>query len=330
MMNTPSLRGLPATVELPSMTPLHAVVADANAVLEDVVEYALRGFSRMTMLMRLGAARVYVPEHVPAKVEAGLEEVAGHRGVPLSAAREVWENVHRPVLIAVALPEIIELDDPRVHAVLAADPEDAPVAQLAVLLAPALLLTKDHHLLDADLGVAKWADALGLVEQIVAVDAMAYSTTQMAALAILLGCVGARAAARAVAASPVLLGLVIATGVLCVTEWRPVVGERLGASRDAMKRAGSNALALAGDAAEHRTSAQQRLQALAVRPATTTAVTTAARTLATSRAPLPLDLLVPGFAAADVERALSGHPAFVIESAGLALGRPITPRPRSG
>lgn len=70
----------------------------------------------------------------------------------------------------VDLPPITEADDPRVLAVLAADEEDAAVAQLAVLLAPALLLTKDHHLLDAGLGAARWADALGLVQQVVAID----------------------------------------------------------------------------------------------------------------------------------------------------------------
>jgi hypothetical protein len=129
--------------------------------------------------------------------------------------------------------------------VLAADPEDAPVAQLAVLLAPALLLTKDHHLLDAELGVAKWADALGLVEQIVAVDAMAYSTTQMTALSIVLGSIGLRAAARIVAASPVLLGLIIAAGIFCLTEWRPLAAEHLERSGEAIKRVGSKALARA-------------------------------------------------------------------------------------
>ena len=99
---------------------------------------------------------------------------------------------------------------------------------------------------------------------------------------------------------------------------------------EAIKRVGGKALALAGEAAEHRMSAQQRLRALAVRPGTTTAVTTAARTLATSRAPLPLDLLVPGLPATDAERELAGHPAFVVEPTGLTLGHPVRVPPSSG
>jgi hypothetical protein len=124
----------------------------------------------VTFLTRLGMTRIYVPAHIPEKVEPHLATVARNRRVDIAIAYDVWHRVLRPLVWVVNLPPAGDGDDRRLPAVLAADAEDAPVAQLAVLLAPALLLTKDHHLLDAGLGVAKWADALGLVQQIAAVD----------------------------------------------------------------------------------------------------------------------------------------------------------------
>ena len=64
-------------------------------------------------------------------------------------------------------------------AVLGVDEEDAPIAQLAVMLAPAVLLTNDHHLLDAGLGVAAWVDAPGLVQQVAAVDGMVNGSARL-------------------------------------------------------------------------------------------------------------------------------------------------------
>jgi hypothetical protein len=175
--------------EFPSllrMIPRHPVVPDANAIAEDVVHYANRelatgvGFSRLTLLAGLGVAHAFVPEHIPGKVELWLEKVARDCKVDIALAYGTWGRVHRPLLHVVELPEITAADDPRVVAVLVADPEDAPVAQLAVLLAPALLLTKDHHLLDAGLGVARWADALGIVKQVVEMDGATQAGLRMA------------------------------------------------------------------------------------------------------------------------------------------------------
>jgi len=198
------------------------------------------------------------------------------------------------------------------------------VAQLAVLLAPALLLTKDHHLLDAGLGVAKWADALGLVQQMVAVDSAFESGSQLTVLAIGLTGIGVREAGRFVARSPVLIGLGAALLFMLLTEWRDAARSRLVAGRSKIEEVGGQALERSADAFHRRNEAEQRLQALVVGPAGTSPTATVARLLAVRSDPMPTATIADrlGGSKSAIRRHLT-HPAFVTSNRGVSLGRSL-------
>jgi hypothetical protein len=59
-----------------------ALVPDANALIDDTIHYARRklatgsGFSRLTWLTGIGAARTFVPAHIPEEVDLRLEQAA--------------------------------------------------------------------------------------------------------------------------------------------------------------------------------------------------------------------------------------------------------------
>ena len=69
----------------------------------------------------------------------------------LAAATQAHETILRPLLRLVAVGDLM-LDDPRARAVALVDEEDRAVAQLAVLLAPSMVLTMDKHLIAAPAG----------------------------------------------------------------------------------------------------------------------------------------------------------------------------------
>ena len=146
-----------------------AVIADANALIEDAMRRARGRFSLMPFLAERGVIRLVAAEHIDAKVYARLPTACGKAHVDVGAATHAYETLHRPLLRLVSVGDLM-LHDERVAAVSLVDAEDVPVAQLGVLLAPSLVLTRDSHLLDAGIGVREWADSLVLLKHLVELD----------------------------------------------------------------------------------------------------------------------------------------------------------------
>ncbi len=275
----------------------HPLIPDANALIEDIIHYAGRqqatgrGYSRLTFLAGIGAARAFVPAHIPDKVDLHLERAAQDCDLNVDVAYEIWDTVLRPLLTVVDLPAITDVEDLRVLAVLAVDPEDAPVAQLAVMLAPALLLTRDRHLLDAGLGAARWADALGLVQQIAAADSMVNGTVTLTAAGVWGGGLALRQAGRLVARSPVLIGLALAVIFMLLTDWRESAHARLLKAGAGAKRASTAVIEQLGDQVVRRHVADMQLQALVVTPGEPCDIYRVARALAVGGAATQNDLI---------------------------------------
>jgi hypothetical protein len=268
----------------------HPLIPDANALIEDIVHYARRqqatgrGYSRLTLLTGIGVARAFVPAHIPDKVDVHLERAAEDCDLDVELAYEIWNTVLRPLLTMVDLWAITDTDDPRVLTVPAVDPEDAPVAQLAVMLAPALLLTRDRHLLDAGLGAAKWADALGLVQQIAAADSMVNSTVTLTAVSVWGAGLALKHAGRVLARSPILIGVALAVIFMLLTDWRDSTQPRLAKTGAGAKRAGRPVLDELADQCVRRHVADMQLRALLVNPGEPGDISRVARALAVGSA----------------------------------------------
>jgi hypothetical protein len=111
-------------------------------------------------------------------------------------------------------------DDARVGAVALADEEDMPLAQLAVLLAPSLVLTQDHHLLDAGLGKREWADALVQMKELIELDQMMWSAADGVVITGALTITGVSGLVNLLRRSELVLGIVLGLSIALGYQYR--------------------------------------------------------------------------------------------------------------
>ncbi len=167
-----------------------------------------------------------------------LPEACRNSHTDFAAATQAYETILRPLLRLVAVGDLM-LDDPRVSAVALVDAEDRAVAQLAVLLAPSMVLTMDKHLIAAGLGVREWADALHKLKHLAEVDDLVWGTASGAAIAVYLSIGGVVQFGRLLARSPIALGLTLGAVLSAllfyrdeVRAWPGRVRERAGPALD--------------------------------------------------------------------------------------------------
>jgi hypothetical protein len=190
------------------------------------------------------------------------------------------------LLTVVDLPPITDTDDPRVLAVVAADNEDAPVAQLAVMLAPALLK-----------GTAT----------------LAFASIWGTGLAV-------RHAGHVFVRSPILAGLTLAVVFMLLTDWRESALRHVTDASAAAKRVSTTALQQLARQQEVRQVADATLQALLVAPGAPTTISRFARELAVSSASADELLVRLGIESNELSQILRAGP-IVASGGSLALGR---------
>jgi len=213
-----ALPGLPETsaAELFALRPRGhrpTVVADANALISDAMRRSRGDFSLMPFLAERGLIRLVTAEHIDEKVYARLPEACRNAHADIGAARDAYETFHRPLLRFVDVGDLMAHDE-RVGAVAVADEEDAPVAQLGVLLAPAMVLTQDTDLLDAGIGVSEWAKALKQLKELIELDQMMWAGAEGVILTGGLTFYGFRGLRRMLFRSELALGFVLASAAL--------------------------------------------------------------------------------------------------------------------
>jgi hypothetical protein len=133
---------------------IRPIVVDANVLASDVFFVAQRGRdSALQDLSGFGTGRLFTSSHIYSKVYARLPKLAasGGRGKFLQAAINIWEQRYLPRIRFVDVSDM-HPEDPRIMSI--TDQEDQPVATVAALLAPSVLLSEDRHL--RGLGVAGW------------------------------------------------------------------------------------------------------------------------------------------------------------------------------
>jgi hypothetical protein len=135
---------------------IQPVVVDANVLVSDVFYAALHnGQSALLDLARFGSGRLFTSAHVYGKVYERLPKLAltGAGRNRLDSAMRTWETEYLPRVRFVQVPDGL-LTSPKVAAV--PDAEDRPVAALAFLLAPSVLLSEDTHLYGLGLAGSDW------------------------------------------------------------------------------------------------------------------------------------------------------------------------------
>ncbi len=143
--STPRLPALP--LGGPSV---HVLLVDTNVLRSDVLRRVRMGpFGRMLSGTSSGGLRLLAPWHVVAEMDSKIRAFAENADLDPDRAEEVWLNDYRPKLSVVDVSDLIDsvAGHPHVAATLARDPDDAPLAALAVLLGQTALSE------DADLGL---------------------------------------------------------------------------------------------------------------------------------------------------------------------------------
>lgn len=308
-----------------------SVIADANALISDSMRSTRNLPCIMPTLARAGVINLVTAEHIDAKVYMRLPEACQNSHTDLVAATQAYEATLRPLLRVVAVGDLM-LDDPRVSAVALVDEEDRAVAQLAILLAPSMVLTMDKHLIAAGLGVPEWADALHKLKHLAELDDVVWGTASAVGLAVYLSILGVVEFGRLLARSPIALGLTLGAvlGALLFyrDEVRALRGQVHGRAGPALDRAAVKSAELF----ERRDAMHQLVEPKLVPPTLDeTLEAMVARVLIQRREPLRGDQVhaqLPyswreGYDVRNVMDVLRSEPAFrLVRGHGWLLGRP--------
>ncbi len=176
---------------------IRPVVVDTNILLNDLARRVRRNTeTALVEAAAIGGLRLFVARHIPSEVEKHLTSYCQRRGLDHGHGVGVWDDTYRPLLRVVEAPH--DLADERVARVHTAEPDDAPTAALASLLAPCLALSEDPHLTRQGVGRAQGWLELALVGRTVARgDGIIITGVSLGSLGAALATDGVRALIRA-------------------------------------------------------------------------------------------------------------------------------------
>jgi len=299
-----------------------AVVLDTKAVINSACYRVRHGapgrLEQAIPLRHLGLVPLFAPRHVIEEVDEHLAERALEEGLDPAAVTRVWNEQLRPHIRIVDL-EIRDHLDPRLRGVLAADPDDLPTAALALLVAPAIVLTDDADLVDNGFASqAWWTEAAGDVLIVAMADGQVLGVVfGLSATVTGIG-YGTAAVVRAVRRAP-LMTITVAIAVLAGA-WLLVRRYPPGRVRTAFKELGAAVGAAWWELQESQQAAVARLPWVPIPPgrapdleercARVLARITGTLTAAEVHEQLRRDPAHPAPSVAEVRAALRGHRAF--------------------
>jgi hypothetical protein len=197
----------------------HAVIVDACVLIPDVLRRTRADFSAITFVGEQKLAALVTSTRVDREVRQHLPEVASRAGCSVELAMHVYETVHRPLFRFVDLPAA-SLDE-RVAAVARRDVDDAPLAQLATMLAPSAVLTRDHHLTCEGMGDADWLTTILILKRLAELDAMIWGGSRFVGLSVYLPALAVGGVGRQLMKSEFALGAAIGIAVGAAVYLRP-------------------------------------------------------------------------------------------------------------
>jgi predicted nucleic acid-binding protein len=118
---------------------VRVLLVDTNVLHSDVlrrVRLRQGSFGRMLLGLRTSGVSIIGPRHVVDEMDRKIRGFAQKASLDTDAAEEVWRTEYRPQLKVVDAADLVDsvATRPHVAATLAHDPDDAPMAALAVLL----------------------------------------------------------------------------------------------------------------------------------------------------------------------------------------------------
>lgn len=330
--NMASHDGLHAlAVSLPIGGP-QLLVLDSGVIYDDIV-HRLRHPQKRGVLIgssRRGTTRLFSPDHVFDEIYDRLD---GHerRGVTREAVVACFEDLYLPHIRFVRLSA--SPMPARVVPVATVDPDDAPTASLALLLAPSLVFAVDRHLVDHGFGCAEdWLQLAWHADELLDYDGALVLT------AIAWRGLGRRASATArwltqdLRVSELAAGMMLGAALIVLA---PQIVQRATITTE---RAGKGVAQLARGAAiaGARVLNERSRRATQLHTASVTADTPPGvanrltRELALADGPLSSDDLAAnvGQPSREIEQLLLNHSAFVHTGTGWQLGRWRAPRGR--
>ena len=232
----------------------HPVVADQNVLVQDIFRFRSKRFSALTFLAQHEAIMLLSAAHARSRIP----QIIAEKSTAPAQDLQIWRSVYLPSVRFVEAAESMCVGEPRIESI--GDQEDVPFAGLAIAVAPSLLLTRDHHILNAGLGTEKeWAEALKILGTLVEMDALMYGAGHGAVLAArLLGLLATRLW-QAATQAPILTAVVAVLGLLYAAS-NPT--QTIAAARrtiDALKTQGARLLELSEPAFERRQHAEGEL-----------------------------------------------------------------------
>ncbi len=305
--------GIELARHLQPMLP-HPVIADMNALFQDVQRHRKVAFTGLGFLARHEAITLLTSEHVRTALP---ERILAKSSAP-AADTLVWRRDYLPFVRFVHVPDDMCAGHPQVEAI--TDPEDRPFARLAIATAPSLLLTRDHHLLDVGLATTdRWAETMTILGSLIELDAAIYGTAHSALLlARLLGAL-ASGAWRLVEAEPLLALALAGLAALYVALNPEQTLARLRSLNANLRTQASRLLESSAPAFDRRERLAGELSLRLLAPMLPRTLDRGcARELATRRTPLLTDHLLlacsasgrPSVSAAQLEAMLHRHPSF--------------------
>lgn len=168
----------------------HPVVLDTSVLIQDVLRRSDDRFTALPLLAQEGSITIVAPRHVEEEVYRHLPKAARETGRSELKVQKTLESVYLPLIGFVDLPAAFP-EDSGLARVRARDPDDAPLAQLARLLAPSLVLSSDRDLIDEGFGHQDWVTSVMLLGKLTELDQMVWSGAQFAYLSTVLPMVGA-------------------------------------------------------------------------------------------------------------------------------------------
>lgn len=91
-------------IPLPVSHSLHPIVGDANALFQDTVRRARGEFTALTFLAEHGSIALLTVEHVRAKAQERLPEIAADVGMGEDLLMETWSAIYEPLIRFVIVP----------------------------------------------------------------------------------------------------------------------------------------------------------------------------------------------------------------------------------
>jgi hypothetical protein len=305
------------------------VVAGANALIPNVIHHAREQFSFLTLLIERELITLASAVHIREEVAEYLPGRAARYGVA-DAAERSWKEAHEPLIHFVELAGDEFTDDHRLIEVAGNDEDDVPAAQLGLLLAPAMVLTRDRDLTDVGIGLGYWVEPARVLLKLAEMEEQMYGQAHGAALLLTISARALGAGGKALTRSPVLTGLAVALAIMALTDWRQGSLSVLVRLRSAAGVLLERGLPLIADAFDRHESAQAKIEATLLQPlASPDLCSMVARLLAQSGAPCPPARLLDDLhrrgrkvSEHNLRSLLADHPAFVaVRGQGWQLGQ---------